>query len=226
MALQEIGVSSYPSLKGTMQYMDQQAARQLNKLNSLFAERFGYRFSPNEGVRSKERQDLLWNRWVSYQNGGPVASLAARPYSSTHDPSRGSAVDIGVTREDGTNRALSPAEHEWLRANGPALGVIWTGGDPNFMSPAEWWHFNVYPERATTIVSANDEASKYDGDDELTPDEKRQLKRVDESVEKILQAMGREEKRSAKFERVLVGPKSDLAKIKNSVGALVKKLIG
>lgn len=226
MALKSIGVSSFGNLKGSEQFMEESAARQLNKVNRLFEDHFGYGFSPNEGVRSQERQTQLWNDWVAYRNGGAWAPLAAFPFSSTHDPSRGSAVDIGVTGADGNSRALTLSEHDWLETNGPQYGLIWTGGDPSFMTPSEWWHFNVYPERASIIVTPADEIRDLEEGNELTPEEKNQLKNVSDKVDKILQAMGREEKRSAKVEKALIGPKSDLAKIKNSVGALVKKVIG
>jgi hypothetical protein len=151
-ALFAVGKSSYGELAGITQYVtNAEVAAQVNSLieesRGVFAG--GAFLSVNEGNRSKARQRYLRSKWEAYRAGGPWAALAAALYFSTHDESRGNALDFGVTNRDGSNRALTMSEHAWLVARGKLRGIVWTGGDPTFMSPPESWHFNGYPQRAT-----------------------------------------------------------------------------
>jgi hypothetical protein len=152
MALYPVGPSSYSELFDITQYVtNAEVADQVNSLieesRAVFAG--GAFLSVNEGTRSRARQTYLRRKWEAYQAGGPWAALAAALFFSTHDESRGNALDFGVTNVDGTNRSLTMSEHAWLVARGRERGIVWTGGDPTFMSPAELWHFNGYPERAS-----------------------------------------------------------------------------
>jgi hypothetical protein len=152
MALYPVGPSSYGELAGLTQYVtNAEVAEQVNTLieesRAVFAN--GAFLSVNEGNRSRLRQAYLRRKWEAYRAGGPWAALAAALYFSTHDQSRGNALDFGVTNADGSNRSLTMSEHAWLVARGRERGIVWTGGDPTFMSPSELWHFNGYPERAT-----------------------------------------------------------------------------
>lgn len=154
--LYAVGKSSYGELAGLIQYvLSAVAAAHVNALiaksRGVFAN--GAVLSVNEAIRSRARQRYLRSKWEAYKRGGPWAALAAVLYLSTHDETRGNAIDFGVTMPDGKNRALTQSEHAWLVREGRAHGVIWTGGDPTFMRPAELWHFNVYPERATAPAS-------------------------------------------------------------------------
>ncbi|MDY0891890.1 hypothetical protein [Frigoribacterium sp. CFBP9030] len=147
-----VGKSSYGALRGITQYVLTLAvALQVRSLieesRAVFAG--GAVLSVNEGIRSRPRQTMLRRAWESYLRGGPWAALAALEFTSTHDWTRGSAIDFGVTMPDGRNRALTMSEHAWVVSRGRQRGIVWTGGDPSFMWPAELWHFNVYPERAT-----------------------------------------------------------------------------
>lgn len=152
-----VGKSSYGALRGITQYVLTLAvALQVRSLieesRAVFAG--GAVLSVNEGIRSRPRQTMLRRAWEAYLRGGPWAALAALEFTSTHDWTRGSAIDFGVTTADGQNRRLTMSEHAWVVSRGRQRGIIWTGGDPSFMRPAELWHFNVYPERAT--VPPND----------------------------------------------------------------------
>jgi hypothetical protein len=152
MTLYPVGPSSYGELAGLTQYVtNAEVAEQVNTLieesRAVFAN--GAFLSVNEGNRSRLRQAYLRRKWEAYRAGGPWAALAAALYFSTHDQSRGNALDFGVTNADGSNRSLTMSEHAWLVARGRDRGIVWTGGDPTFMSPSELWHFNGYPERAT-----------------------------------------------------------------------------
>ena len=207
-----VGPSSYGAQDGVTQYVtDSVVAAQVNSLiyesQDVFAG--GAILSVNEGVRSRERQALLRRRYEDYRAGGPWAALAAALYTSTHDESRGSALDFGVTNSDGTNRALTMSEHSWLVIRGAQRGIRWTGGDPSFMSPPESWHFNGgFPATIPPI-----DPEEYD----MTPDEKKQLAAVLTEVKKIKVAVGRMEPRQLKI-------LDAVTKTKNAVGALVIRL--
>lgn len=140
-----VGKSSYGDLKGVEQFVaTQDIADQVSSLCFEFdtqVAKNGDRLTVNEGIRSIERQILLYNEYL-YHGG----SLAAKVYpgpppegTSTHDPSRGSAIDFGITDKNGNNRALTDAEFTWLHANCSRRGIRWTGA--NF-SRVEQWHHN------------------------------------------------------------------------------------
>jgi len=168
MALYPVGPSSYGELAGLTQHVtNAEVAEQVNTLieesRAVFAN--GAFLSVNEGNRSRLRQAYLRRKWRAYRAGGPWAALAAALFFSTHDESRGNALDFGVTNADGSNRSLTMSEHAWLVARGRERGIVWTGGDPSFMSPSELWHFNGYPERATIPpLKPEPEPSKEDDD--------------------------------------------------------------
>jgi hypothetical protein len=94
----------------------------------------GDRLTVNEGIRSRERQDYLYDLYLHH--GG---ALAANPYSSTHDHTRGSALDFGITSRSGVNRALTPTEFDWLHTRAPLRGIRWTGASFWRVEP---WHHN------------------------------------------------------------------------------------
>lgn len=140
-----VGLSSYGDLKGVEQFVaTQDIADQVSSLCYEFdtqVARNGDRLTVNEGIRSIERQILLYNQYLHH--GG---ALAAYVYpgpppkgTSTHDPSRGSALDFGITDKNGNNRALTDAEFSWLHANCGRRGIRWTGAA---FSRVEPWHHN------------------------------------------------------------------------------------
>lgn len=140
-----VGKSSYGDLKGVEQFVaTQDIADQVSSLCYEFdtqVAKNGDRLTVNEGIRSIGRQILLYNQYLHH--GG---ALAAKVYpgpppegTSTHDPSRGSALDFGITDKDGNNRALTDAEFAWLHANGTRRGIQWTGA---YFSRVEQWHHN------------------------------------------------------------------------------------
>lgn len=148
MAWYSIGPSSYPDLKGQTQYVNSaRIAQQFLSLKRDFdamkiAEGSGDRLSPNEARRTRSRQQALYSAYL--RNGYPIA---AYPYTSRHDEVvHGNAVDVGVTMPDGTNRALTDAEFDWMHTHAETRGFTWTGRYFN-----EPWHIEgatraeVYP---------------------------------------------------------------------------------
>ncbi|WIB25805.1 hypothetical protein [Curtobacterium sp. MCSS17_015] len=127
-----IGRSSYPDLLGQMQHVNsERIAQQWLSLVRDFWARFGAMLSPNEGRRPRPRQAQLYAAYL--RNGYPVA---AYPYTSRHDEVlHGNAIDAGVTRADGSNRALTSEEFAWLHEQCELRGFTWTGR--NFGEP---WH--------------------------------------------------------------------------------------
>jgi hypothetical protein len=96
----------------------------------------GEHLTPNEGVREYPRQVELFDLHNRFPG---VWALAATPGYSTHDPKIGTAVDFGITRADGTNRALTAAEWPRLYAILAKRGWVHTGaGFRNY----EAWHCN------------------------------------------------------------------------------------
>lgn len=143
MALYPVGVSSFGAHRGRTQHVtDATVAAQVRSLihesRGVFAA--GAVLSVNEAVRSREDQRTLRAAWDRYQRGGPWAPLAAILYTSTHDESRGSALDFGVTNADGSNRAMTMSEQSWVVQRGAPRGIRWTGRD--FRPTPESWHFN------------------------------------------------------------------------------------
>ncbi|MBF4578968.1 hypothetical protein [Frigoribacterium sp. VKM Ac-2530] len=144
MALYPVGVSSYGEHHGRTQYVT--SATTAAQVRSLIAESAGVFaggavLSVNEGVRSRDDQAAKLAAWQRYQRGGPWAPLAASPlFTSTHDESRGSALDFGVTMADGRNRAMTMSEQSWVVKRGQQRGIRWTGAD--FRPTPESWHFN------------------------------------------------------------------------------------
>lgn len=143
MAKASVGRSRYGDLRGTEQFIEATAARQVNLLLDFVATLPGcYRPTVNEGNRSRARQLKLWNEYRAGRG-----ALAAVPYTSTHDEVvANNAVDLGGPNGE----ALSGPVLAALRKYGPAYGVFPTG--MGFSRP-ESWHYNAYPARAV-ITSA------------------------------------------------------------------------
>ncbi len=148
-----VGKSSYPDLYNEMQYVASLAVA--NQVASLCYEfdtqvaKNGDRLTVNEGIRSPERQDYLYYVVYLQQHG----ALAASPYTSTHDASRGSALDFGITSADGVNRALTQAEFDWLHMRAPYRGILWTGA--NFVRVEPWHHNGGYVAVVDPIPGVN-----------------------------------------------------------------------
>lgn len=135
MAKYSIGPSSFGELKGVTQYVNSpRIAAQFLSMAYDYAAKFGAngdRLSPNEGMRSRPRQQLLYRNYLTY--GYPIA---ASPFGSRHDEvNHGNAIDVGVTQKNGTNRALTDAEFAWMHEQAEKRGFTWTGR--NFNEP---WH--------------------------------------------------------------------------------------
>jgi hypothetical protein len=143
-----IGPSSYPDLKGQTQFVNSdRIAAQFLSMCRDYAAKFGKngdRLSANEARRTRARQQDLYANYV--RTGYP---LAAYPYTSRHDEyTHGNAIDVGVTKKDGTNRALTDDEFTWMHEAAELRGFTWTGR--NF-AIVEKWHIEgatraeVYP---------------------------------------------------------------------------------
>lgn len=147
-----VGKSSYPDLKGITQYVaTADIAAQVASLCFEFdtqVAKGGDRLTVNEGIRSRERQDYLY---ALYKSGR--GALAANPYTSTHDHTRGSALDFGITMPNGQNRALTSAEFDWLHARAPQRGIRWTGAGFSRVEP--WHHNGGYDAAVPPITGVN-----------------------------------------------------------------------
>lgn len=135
MAQYSIGRSSYGDLAGVTQYVNaERIAKQFLSMAHDYKLKFGAngdRLTPNEGMRSRPRQQLLYRNYLTY--GYPVA---ATPFSSRHDEvTHGNAIDVGVTQANGTNRALTAEEFAWMHDQAEKRGFTWTGRYFN-----EPWH--------------------------------------------------------------------------------------
>lgn len=148
-----VGKSSYPDLYGVEQFVaSASVAAQVASLCYEFdtqVAKDGDRLTVNEGIRSRERQDYLYDLYLHH--GG---ALAANPYTSTHDHTRGSALDFGITSKSGVNRALTQPEFDWLHARAPLRGIRWTGA--GFARVEQWHHNGGYAETIPPIPGVND----------------------------------------------------------------------
>lgn len=134
-----VGVSSYDDLRGVEQFVSsERMALQFLSVKVDFDQmkadqQSTDRLSANEGMRSRPRQTYLWN------NRAALGVVVAPPFTSRHDEEKhGNALDIGVTRADGSNRALTSIEFAWLHTQIERRGGTWTG--VNF---GEQWHHEL-----------------------------------------------------------------------------------
>ncbi|QKS21002.1 hypothetical protein HUN58_14695 [Curtobacterium sp. Csp1] len=134
-----VGLSSYDDLRGVEQFVssERMALQFLSvkvDFDQMKADQQSFdRLSVNEGMRSRPRQTYLWN------NRAALGVVVAPPFTSRHDEEKhGNAIDIGVTRADGSNRALSSIEFAWLHTQIERRGGTWTG--VNFGEP---WHHEM-----------------------------------------------------------------------------------
>lgn len=158
-----IGLSSYQDLRGVEQFVaTERMALQLLSVKVDFDQMkadqgSGDRLSFNEGMRSRPRQTYLWN------NRAALGVVVAPPFTSRHDEvNHGNAVDVGVTRADGSNRALTAVEFAWLHTQIERRGGTWTG--KNFGEP---WHHEMatrqeivppYPNARALVASGPNRA--------------------------------------------------------------------
>lgn len=152
-----IGVSSYDdgtpsSPHGKTQtvisdYLAQQLRSAAVEFDRDVLNENGEHLTPNEGIRELDRQEDLYDLYLHH--GG---ALAAYPGTSTHGPQIGTAVDFGITRKDGSNRALTTAEFAALYAILARRGIQHTGA--TFRIP-EAWHCNgIYTAELPPITNA------------------------------------------------------------------------
>lgn len=170
-----VGLSRYRGdVFGAEQFMEQAAARQVLSLIAFIATLPGCRrLTVNEGRRTRVRQRTLRQRYESYLRGGPYAPLAAVLFTSRHDEvNHGNAADLGGP--DG--QVLNAAEVAAIRKYGPDFGVSFTG--LSFVPPEPW---HVEADGRTPIPDyafASGDATPFpeSEEDELTPEEKNQLR--------------------------------------------------
>lgn len=131
-----IGPSSYPDLFGVDQLTStERIALQFLSMKVDFDQMkanqgSGDRLSPNEGHRSKDRCYYLWN------NRAALGIVVAPPLTSRHYVNA-NAIDVGVTMANGRNRALTPAEFDWMHTQAERRGFTW----PDWAKRApEPWH--------------------------------------------------------------------------------------
>lgn len=177
-----VGRSSYGELNGVEQFVaTQEIADQVASLCYEFdttVAHDGDRLTVNEGIRSRERQTLLYGQ---YLRGGV---LAAYPFTSTHDASRGSALDFGITSASGVNRALTQGEFDWLHARGAARGIQWTG---RYFARVEQWHHNGgYAAQVPPIAGVNRPGEPFPGiEDDMTPEQDARQQRIEKMLTEL-----------------------------------------
>ncbi|MCM3521788.1 hypothetical protein [Curtobacterium sp. P97] len=151
-----IGPSSYPDLFGVEQVTaTERIALQFLSMKVDFDQwkadqGSGDRLSANEGRRSEARCRWLWaNRFV-------LGVVVAPPLTSRHYVSA-NAIDVGVTMANGRNRALTPAEFDWMHTQAELRGFTWTGrnfGEPWHIEGATRpEHFPPYPNARELVAS-------------------------------------------------------------------------
>jgi GH24 family phage-related lysozyme (muramidase) len=95
------------------------------------ADRAGVQFSLNSGHRTFAEQQVLWDAYVRYLNGGPWAPKAARPsHTAPHIRTGKAAHAIDVSSNDGGANRLAA----FLRRH---------GGHPAFTVSGEPWHLEL-----------------------------------------------------------------------------------
>lgn len=105
------------------------ADQALQAMNAAFRKQFGYDIKVNEGGRTRERQQQLYNLYKAGKG-----NLAARPGTSLHESGR--ALDLGGAFQNANSR-----EHRWLQANSGRWGFKWTGKNFKQFEPWHWeWH--------------------------------------------------------------------------------------
>lgn len=153
-----IGVSSYhdgtrTTPRGRMQtvtdaYLAQQLKSAAVEFDRDVLHSNGEHLTPNEGVRELDRQQELYDL---HQKDPAHWALAAVPGYSTHGPQIGTAVDFGITRKDGTNRALTGDEFQQLYVILGRRGVVHTGA---YFRIPEAWHCNgIYAATRAPITN-------------------------------------------------------------------------
>ncbi len=170
-----VGFSSLGELQGIEQFVaTEEIAAQVRSLCHEFntqVAKDGDRLTVNEGIRSRDRQVQLYRNWINKVPGATLAAFASwgppARFTSTHDESRGSALDFGITRADGSNRALTQAEFDWVHANGVRRGIRWTGA--NFRPVEQWHHNGGYPATEPPIPDAPiSHTLAPEGDDDMS----------------------------------------------------------
>ena len=131
----------------------------------------GDRLTVNEGIREKRRMEILRAAWETYlRNGTPFAALAAALYFSTHREEIGSALDFGITTKDGSNRAMTAGEAEWVHQHGVPRGIVHTGA--RFNPPESWHHNGGYAYSLPPITGVNQPGERFYTSSSITPNTK------------------------------------------------------
>jgi hypothetical protein len=177
-----IGVSSFEdgtrtSPHGKVQtvtslYLAQQVRSAAVEFDRDVLKNNGEHLSPNEGVREIPRQQELFDGYQRKLDGDPAYAnynLAAYPGTSTHGPQIGTAVDFGITRKDGSNRALVGNEWTQLYRILERRGIRHTGAT---FRVYEAWHCNgIYAAELPPITNAPLMATKQEPDPAPEPDD-------------------------------------------------------
>ncbi len=137
-------------------YAEPNTARGYEGMNVAFTKQFGYSLPVTEAGRTKNRQTYLYQGYKAHK---PGFNLAALPGTSIHE--KGRAIDFG-----GRCAIIGTAEHNWLIANGPKWGFIWTG---KTFSQVEPWHFEqnglvIASTSSTPIVADKPKPTPKDDD--------------------------------------------------------------
>lgn len=160
---------SSTSPRGKMQYVSTLiVARQVASLCYEFDTQYpgalarGDRLTINEAIREDDRAIQLYEDYRRDPAHHPLAAFAQRwprIITTTHRSDIGTALDIGITRADGSNRAMTASEAAWVDRMGPRRGIRPTG---NLFVRREPWHKNGgYGYTVPPIVGVNLPGEKF-----------------------------------------------------------------
>lgn len=111
----------------------------------------------NEAIREDERALQLYADYVRDPAHNPLAAFAAKGpppvITTTHRAAIGTALDMGITQKDGTNRAMTAAEVAWVNRRGILRGILPTGN--GFARPESWHKNGGYAAALPPITGVN-----------------------------------------------------------------------
>lgn len=122
----------------------------------------GDRLTVNEAIREDSRAVQLYVDYRRDPAHHPLAAFATwgppKVITTTHRATIGTALDLGITQADGTNRAMTADEAAWVDRMGPRRGIYPTGN--SFARPERWHKNGGYAYSVAPIVGVNQPGAK------------------------------------------------------------------
>lgn len=178
-----VGLSSFSdgsstSPRGKMQHVSTLAvAQQIASVCYEFDTQYpgalerGDRATINEGIREDDRALQLYADYVRDPAHNPLAAYASKGpppvITTTHRAAIGTAIDVGITRKDGTNRAMTPDENAWWNSRAVLRGILATG--LGFARPEAWHRNGGYAAVLPPITGVNLPGAQFHTTEAGTP---------------------------------------------------------